>query len=384
MEIDFRVVNWNIGGAKYLELLPEAECTKPELSREHFKKRLNAELARLIRQHQPHVLTLQEVSEYAEEADEDPDSIIEPLAEYVYLPTILIDTRRHSHQGKWTKVRKKGNWAERSYFGQGNAFLVRKDVSLFPVYSLPALDVSYEDWLRRKGIDLQKVIASRSLVEEAVLQSGLYFGNRNTEPRAASVLHVVLDGELGGSGERLPRPLDLLVVNTHLTTLLREREGIPRIDSQAASKRLKQLSIIFDEMISPYNEWRKDRYTIRDEMPVLEEGIESHDRHNPVWLLAGDFNFTPASEEYEFVRRRNFIDLLEEHPLGTKASGLGEEPTLTVDYVFAGPLFESIDPNYTLKRLGGNRVKVIRESRVSDHYPVLATLSLTPLGGESD
>ena len=63
---------------------------------------------------------------------------------------------------------------------------------------------------------------------------------------------------------------------------------------------------------------------------------------------------------------------------GTKASGNGKDPTLTLDYVFAGPKFVSLDPAISPEFVQN---KVIRDSevRASDHYPVLSTMYLTPL-----
>ena len=55
------------------------------------------------------------------------------------------------------------------------------------------------------------------------MDSGLYFGDRNTEPRAALVSHFIYDS---GPSTGDPKPLDIFVVNLHLTTLMMEREGV--------------------------------------------------------------------------------------------------------------------------------------------------------------
>ena len=63
--------------------------------------------------------------------------------------------------------------------------------------------------------------------------------------------------------------------------------------------------------------------------------MEDPNRYSPVWILSGDFNFIEESEEYQYIKRRNFIDTVEkkegmlrgEHVEGTKASGVGSRVT---------------------------------------------------------
>ena len=112
-----------------------------------------------------------------------------------------------------------------------------------------------------------------------------------------------------------------------------------------------------------------------------------------MWILAGDFNFTEESEEYQYIKRRNFIDSVKNKEgmlggrrvKGTKAAGVGKPPTLTLDYVFAGPKFVALDP--MIEEVGVQESKVIYEEEsmqddlknVSEHYPVLATINFQPL-----
>jgi endonuclease/exonuclease/phosphatase family metal-dependent hydrolase len=101
-----------------------------------------------------------------------------------------------------------------------------------------------------------------------------------------------------------------------------------------------------------------------------------------VWIITGDFNFTEDAEEYSCIRRMNFIDAVNlkvsAHGTGTKASGFGNDPTLNLDYVFAGPKFVSLNP--LIERHGieskNNRVIHEHEVRASDHYPTIATIPL--------
>jgi hypothetical protein len=216
----FSVLNWNIGGAKYLELSKDPVPGK-SMGREEFRTRLNAALQNLIDRHHPHVVTLQESVRYGPSPSRAKD-IVETPAGYRYYSFPLIDTDRLSARRKWDEVRRAGKWPENTYFAQGNAFMFRDELLHFPVWALPRLGLPPP---RREG----------HFIEQVGLESGLYFGERSTEPRAALVAHFVFDVQ------KDDRPLDIFVVNTHLTTLWMEREGIPEVDTLASSIRLQRL-----------------------------------------------------------------------------------------------------------------------------------------------
>lgn len=63
--------------------------------------------------------------------------------------------------------------------------------------------------------------------------------------------------------------------------------------------------------------------------------------------------------------------------LGTKISGLGENPTLSVDYVFAGPRFEAIDPGIARDETVQNHVEVNDQTRISDHFPLIIDVPIS-------
>jgi endonuclease/exonuclease/phosphatase family metal-dependent hydrolase len=369
------LLNWNIGGAKYLELKPEnsPKRHRGEQCREEFRRKLNEALLREIEDYDPAVLTLQEVVEYEPDGHvERRMSVIDPPPKYHYYPYMLIDTLRHSHQGKWNKVRNVGEWSEQAFFAQGNAILVhREKVPHFPLWSLPDINQNHEQWVcqqPRRYADAP----GQGCMEMVALESGLYFGNRNTEPRAALVVHLVLSSVFD---QELPKPLDVFVVNLHLTTLMMEREGIPAIDQAAADTRMSQLNIVLNGVISRYNEWRAQKFRIRGEYfpPSQKDGHrETHERLPPIWVIAGDFNFTPESVEYETLVRKGFIDI-GKGP--TKAKGLGNPPSITLDYVFAGPRFEAIEPNAAVACK--ERSIVVDHVRVSDHFPLVAYVPIT-------
>jgi len=183
---------------------------------------------------------------------------------------------------------------------------------------------------------------------------------------------------LSALGEhKLKKPLDVFVINIHLTTLSMEREGIPDVDERAAQTRQQQLEIVMNGIVSRYNQWRRQGYRIRDKKQQPRDGIETHDRHSPIWIIAGDFNCIPESIEYLTMVRRGFIDLVTNKGSGTKAAGLGNEPTITLDYVFVGPRFEAIDPNYAAAHIANNRVEVSETTKVSDHFPLIVRVPIT-------
>jgi endonuclease/exonuclease/phosphatase family metal-dependent hydrolase len=182
---------------------------------------------------------------------------------------------------------------------------------------------------------------------------------------------------------QLLKPLDVFIVNLHLTTLVAEREGIPDIDEEASQTRLRQLDIVLNGIVSRYNRWRKDGYKIRGKAPALRKGKDTDKRYPPIWVITGDFNFTPESVEYQTMVRRGFIDMMPKrarhqvpHHQPTKAPGIGNDPTITLDYLFAGPRFEAIDPSYNEDHIGNNRVDTDEIVRVSDHYPLIVDLPI--------
>ena len=379
----FRVLNWNIGGAKYLELKCEASRHRGrEQSRESFRAEMNDKLLFLMRHHRPDVVALQEIVRY------EPDGVVANAVDvvdlegigrlgYHYWPRWLIDTERHGHQGKWNKVRKQGEWDECAYFAQGNALLVSKTAPHFGVWEIPVAGRPHGDF----RMDQYRQ-PDRHCMEVVTLESGLYFGDRNTEPRAALIAHFVLSKlRRDNRYEKLSDPLDVFVVDLHLTTLMMEREGIPEIDEEASQTRLRQLDTVLNGIISRYNFWRREGFPVRGQHVELDGHEHTRVRHNPIWVVCGDFNFTPESLEYVAAVRRGLIDVMPmivRHGLPThaptKSQGIGRGATITVDYVFAGPRFEAIDPVYADGNRGESRV--IDDVHVSDHLPLLADIPI--------
>jgi len=342
--MNLKVLNWNVGGGKYLEMRGKKA--------KDFRAKLNRCLRALIREHKPDVVALQEVVRSGKSAMEC-RAILDRVPSYRSYIFDMIDTTNHAASMKWQKGRAFGKGAQDPFFSQGLAIMFRDSFPHFPVWSLQRKPEPFD--------------ARHHFIENINLGSGLYFGDRNTEPRSALVAHFIQKGNNG-------KPLDIFLVNTHLTTLRTEREGIPRVDSAASKERLSQLEVIFDKIISRYNTWRADGYLVRGKCrPKARE--EQYNRLPPVWIIAGDLNFTPESQEFRYVVGQNFIDVMPNRGTGTKAKGPGRKPTLTVDYIFAGPQYVSLDPLITRAAIAGNPLP-IETVDVSDHYPLLATIPM--------
>lgn len=361
-----RVLNWNVAGAKYLE-------TKDRQKREELRERVNDDLLRYTRNNNnraPHVICLQEIVQVEEPKEKLVDFIAkEKFPEYDYIPFPLVDTNRHAYTSKWKKI--EPFWKKKTYFAQGNAIMFRKDNPPLPVWSLAR---STRDESKNANSAKQNSMKNHHLIENVIIRSGIYFGNRDTEPRSALVSHFVFDRDddpkFLDEKTRLPKPQDVFVVNLHLTTLMGEREGLPKIDDKAVKTRLQQLDTIFNEIISTYNEWARSGFLTRTKKPRLSKG-QTTSRFNPLWILCGDFNFTPESAEYDYIKRRNFVNTIPENEK-TKAKGVDNDASLTLDYIFAGPKFISLDEHIGNRCFGSTN----QEIRSSDHRPMFSCIPL--------
>lgn len=397
IKMEIKVLNWNIGGAKFLE-----QKTREE--RDKVRVELNGSLKKLLQNYTPDVITLQEIVRYKESTDQRVVDLIDPIEGYKYYSFPLVDSLLFSSQAKWDKVKDNSDWHPHTYFAQGNGILFKENAPLFPVWDLSNLHEESPgrqrlDFLKQFGkipacstnYDLQLLLAEQRaiqdkkyLIEHVHLDSGIYFGDRNTEPRAALVAHLIVDPLMEESriDEKHAdgfKPLDVFIVNLHLVTIMKERVGIPKIDTEAVRLRRTQLDIVFDGIVSRYNSWADDGYPQRGQKQQPKDWETFH-RHKPVWILCGDFNFTEDSEEYNFIKQRYFIDTTppkgrrSPHGVGTKTSGAGNPPTLTLDYIFAGPKFIAFAPVF--EEDGINRNIVDHDIRASDHYPVFSRLPL--------
>ncbi|MGH9877703.1 MAG: hypothetical protein ACRD5H_08700, partial [Nitrososphaerales archaeon] len=160
--------------------------------------------------------------------------------------------------------------------------------------------------------------------------TGLYLGSRDTEPR------LVVLGRLKLS-DKAARKRYMNFLNIHLTTLKGEREGNIRRDRLGSKKRLQQLNLILDDILSAYQETTAHR--------VPRNSISQEE---DIWIMAGDFNATPNAEELELVGRVGFVDGNSDKKLwdatgqfhnriGTKwSSSKSAAPPIVVDYIMCG------------------------------------------------
>ena len=188
------------------------------------------------------------------------------------------------------------------------------------------------------------------------MATGLYTGDRDTEPRLALVAHFVVGDD--------PNPRDVLLINLHLTTLKGEREGFPERDDLGSQIRLGQIDVVLRGIVSRYNDWWQKEKAARKE-------IEK--RLPPVWIIAGDFNCTPESPEIVKMKRMNFLDLNSAKGRGNKGSGRPPTPEITVDYIFAGPMYWAFDPHAVEHTVAANPTPLIQVA-ISDHYPIVASV----------
>ena len=91
-----RLITWNIGGAKYLEL--------PAAKREKFRADLNRALAKLVHDHKPDFVVLQEVVRFKRaDAMSRMTDLVEAPTGYFYDGAVAIDTENQGHPTKWTQ-----------------------------------------------------------------------------------------------------------------------------------------------------------------------------------------------------------------------------------------------------------------------------------------
>ncbi len=237
-----KVLNWNIGGAKVLE----QKCTT---WRNKVRNDINENLINLLKDQRPDIVTLQEVVSYKQPSDPSRINIIDidqiKLIGYKCYYFQLIDSLGFSSQDKWDKIKKgrccvpncefQGNhdiccpadcpdigdidscgtanmvqsdWHEASYFSQGNAFLFKEEAPLFPLCDLSRPDektpgkrlmsiIHQQEENPIRDIEREKKLGYQNfLIEKTPLSRGSYFGDRDTEPRAAMVAHLIYESPI--------------------------------------------------------------------------------------------------------------------------------------------------------------------------------------------
>ncbi|MEM9409310.1 MAG: endonuclease/exonuclease/phosphatase family protein, partial [Acidobacteriota bacterium] len=277
------IINWNVGGGKLLGLAAE--------QRRPYREGLNTALAQLCAEHRPDVLCLQEVIRYVGLDGQARDLIVAPPGyHFQFFP--ILDTGRHSHPTRWNRYRNNGNWMSDDFIGQGQGMLWRDDLPHSALWDFEA---------SRPGPSLR--------AESIPIETGLFVGDRDTEPRAAVVAHFQYEGD---------EPRSFFVVNTHLSTLHGEREGNPARDELGYETRMAQLRIILEGIVARHTAWCQ----------LLPD--KAGPPAAPPWILAGDLNTSPDSREVARILDFGFRDASPHKGEGNKTSGLGNPPPLVV------------------------------------------------------
>lgn len=326
-----RIMSWNVGGAKFLK--------EKEDQRLEFREQLNRHVRDFASgPDAPDFILLQEIVQF--DQDGQRRELIDAPPGYCYDASISISTVSQSHPTKWKPYRKQGEWSQQQFLAQGCGVLWRENIGHSSLW----------DFHVKKGMPLSKEIIR--------IDTGLYTGDRDTEPRILVVAHFVLDYN--------NLPLDLFLVNLHLTTLRGEREGLPARDDEGSERRREQVDLILNGIVSRYNEWRNRNL----------ETISPTPRHPVIWVLAGDFNCLPDAPEIRKLERMNFIDLNPNKGGGTKGKGFPvETATIAVDYIFAGPAYYALDP-FQVRQAAAQNPLPFYYVKLSDHFPLMAKLPL--------
>jgi endonuclease/exonuclease/phosphatase family metal-dependent hydrolase len=328
------LASWNVAGTSFLKIP----------AKKRVKKRLlyNQQLKQLISQSHPDVILLQEVVRFGQNTSNKNSEQINELFDipddYFYQMSVSIDTLKNGYPPLWDKIRKAGGWDKNTYLGHGLGVLWRKELLHSSIWA----------------ISQDKLITGPELEKETVrFETGLFSGNRDTEPRLAVVAHFNHAGE------------DVFVVNFHLTTLKGEREGFPERDQYGSQIRQNQLDTILNGIVSRLNTDRQQQLKKRHKK--LKPGL---------WLLGGDLNATIQSAEVLKLSQRNFSRLCTDLPTkrASKRTKENKYGKIKVDYLFAGPLYYACQPDQISQ--SSKTYQVLYDLDISDHYPIVASFPL--------
>jgi len=329
------IASWNLAGTSFLKIPAKKRLKKRQL--------YNQQIKQLISQTQPDIILLQEVIRYghkkADQNDQQVNELFDTPDGYYYQVSISIDTLQNCYPPLWDKIRKSGEWDKTTYLGHGLGILWRKELLHSSLWA----------------VSKEQLISGPVLEKETVrFETGLFSGNRDTEPRMAVVAHFNHNGE------------DIFIVNFHLTTLKGEREGFPERDQYGSQIRQNQLDTILNGIVSRLNTDRHQQLKKRNK------------RTKPgLWLLGGDLNATIQSAEALKLSQRNFARVCSDIPTKrpTKKGNESKDAKIKVDYLFAGPLYYACQPQHISQ--SNMTYQVLYDLDISDHYPIVASFPLT-------
>jgi len=337
--MEISVMSWNMAGAKLFEQLDPEPGSAAGRYTTAFRKVWEDSVGNWLGspdEDRPDIILLQEcigfddLSNTAPQRWQSGSNILgEIFSGYDCFFFPAVTSHNNPHPGKWNRYVEGGTVTNcipaHVDIQQGYGICVRNGIS------------NRKLWVPRA--DAQNISADADLADTDCLScfepisitTGLYLGQRNTEPR----LVIMGRAKLGLDGES--RYLNYL--NIHLNTLSGEREGNVRLNRRAGASRLRQIELILDNIVSAYQE------TTHYRIPV---GAEQSQRD--IWIIGGDFNTTPDSEEIRMIRQAGFIDAIPDKRIedanpdsifhnraGSKWSlHDNKTPAINVDYIFCG------------------------------------------------
>lgn len=338
-----RVISWNMAGAK----LPGRLAPPPHPVASRYIDAYSSVWTEQILPHltvppnepeYPDIILLQECIGFTDHSDlpsgrwQSGRQILESIfTNYraFFFPSVT--SHEHPHPAKWEKYRE----------GSGIKNFLPQYVDAQQGYGVCVLDPAKlrKLWIPSAapsdasiGADVPEGDGSFHLCfERTHITTGAYLGDRDTEPRLA-----IMGRTFQESPNNNGRYINFL--NVHLTTLKGERSGNVRINRRASRIRIQQIGLILENVMSAYQEAEKYRVSRR-----------TADRGEDVWIIGGDFNATPDSEELTIVRRAGFVDGTPDKKLvdannssldnqfGTKWSLKNpDQPASLLDYIFCG------------------------------------------------
>ena len=337
--MDISIMSWNMAGAKLFEQLDAAPGPAAGRYTAAFGKAWEESIGDWLSspdQDQPDIILLQECIGFEDSSDTSSvrwqtGSVIlsDIFSGYVCFFFAAVTSHNNPHPGKWNRFVEGGSVTNcvpaHIDIQQGYGICIRKGISSRKLW-VP--------WINAKNMSADADIAEEgchSCFEPISITTGLYLGQRDTEPR------LVIMGRAKLEHEGKNRYLNYL--NIHLNTLSGEREGNIRLNRHAGASRLKQIELILDNIVSAYQQTTRYRVTAGEDQSERD-----------IWVIGGDFNTTPDSAEINLIRQSGFIDAIMDkriedanpesvfhNRIGSKWSLMDENtPAINVDYIFCG------------------------------------------------
>jgi len=379
--MEVRIMSWNMAGAKLFEQLDPAPGPAAERYVSAFRRVWDNSIGPWLAipdDDAPDIILLQECIGF-EDMSSSPSGrwqsgsaiLGEIFSGYECFFFPAVSSHKHPHPGKWNRYAEGGTVVNfvppHVDLQQGYGICVRAGVSSRKLW-VPWPDPN------DAPVDADRADAECvSCFEPISITSGLYLGNRDTEPRMV----ILGRARLKSDGES--RYLNYL--NIHLSTLSGEREGNLRLNRSADASRTQQVELILDNIVSAYQESRSYR---------MPQSMQQNERD--IWVIGGDFNTTPDSAEIAMICRSGFVDTIPDksiedaNPASTFQDSIGskwslansESPPIVLDYIFCG-LEQFTFPAGGLDVSGSKRPFIPRFDDMafaSDHAVLFAKLRL--------